>query len=95
MVIRVNHPASWTSIGISGVFGLASLFHIHLTLFVHFLAVGALIEKLIGFFAFGLGVVVNDTPLLIVAFDIVGIIRAEFDDCSRARNKSQLENFGC
>ena len=80
MVIRVNHPAGWTSIGISGVFGLASLLHIHLTLFVHGLAVGALIEKFVGFFAFGLGVVVNDTPLLVVAFDIIGVIRTEFDD---------------
>ena len=80
MVIRVNHPAGRTSIGISGVFGLASLFHIHLTLFVHGLAVGALIEKFVGFFTFGLGVVVNNTPLLVVAFDIIGVIRAEFDD---------------
>ena len=80
MVVGVNHPAGRTGGNISVVFFETGVFQIKLSFFVHFLAVRAFVKQLGRGFALGFGIFVNDAPLLVVAFDVIGVIRAEVDD---------------
>ena len=80
MVVGVNHPAGRTGIGISLILFQTGVFQIKLALFVHFFAVRAFVKQLGWGFAFGIGVSVNNAPLLVVAFDVIGVIRTEVDN---------------
>ena len=80
MVVGVDDPAGRTGGNISVVFFQAGVFQIKLAFFVHFLAVRAFVKQLGRGGAFGIGVSVNDAPLFVVAFDVIGVIRAEVDD---------------
>ena len=80
MVVGVNYPAGRTGGNISVVFFQTGVFQIKLALFVHFFAVRAFVKQLGRGFALGFGIFVNNAPLLVVAFDVIGVIRAEVDD---------------
>ena len=80
MVVGVNHPAGRTGIGISLILFQTGVFQIKLALFVHFFAVRAFVKQLGRGFALGFGIFVNNAPLLVVALDVIGVIRAEVDD---------------
>ena len=80
MVVGVNYPAGRTGIGISLILFQTGVFQIKLALFVHFFAVRAFVKQLGRGFALGFCIFVNNAPFLVVALDVIGVIRAEVDD---------------
>ena len=80
MVVGVNYPAGRTGGNISVVFFQTGVFQIKLALFVHFFAVRAFVKQLGRGFALGFCIFVNNAPLLVVALDVIGVIRTEVDN---------------
>ena len=80
MVVGVNYPAGIAGGNIGRIFGHAGFFQVELAFFVHFLPVGAFVEKLGRRFALGDNVVVNGAPGFVVALDIIGIVRTELNN---------------